>query len=416
MAKKRGAVCLIGSFDTKSEDLQFLLGELKHRGFPVVTIDTSVVGPVDCETDVSAEEVAAAGGEALKILREKGDRGCALSIMQKGLRKILPELYEMGKISGVIGAGGGAGTSVITAAMRELPIGVPKLMVTTLASGQTDIYVGQSDIVMFPSIVDIAGVNMISADVYRRAAGAVAGMMEAGTGTEGKEKLIAAATMFGNTTAAVKQCTGQIGAHGRFEPVVFHATGAGGKTMEALVRQGRIAGVIDMTTTELADELAGGVLSAGPDRLTAAGEKGVPQVVVPGCVDMVNFWSVDTVPSRYRRRHLYSWNPNVTLMRTTKDENWKIGKIIAEKVNSAKGPSAVFLPLRGVSLLDSEGGEFWDPEADAALFDALRRFLSPGIDLYELSYNINDTEFADAAADAFLRAMEEHYHAIYQSE
>ena len=399
-------IAVVGAFDTKGEDLSFMQKAVSEYGYSTITIDTSVIGAHNFPVDITANKVADAGGETVDSLRSRGDRGHAMEVMQKGLTAVVRRLFDERKVSAVLGAGGGAGTSVITAAMRALPFGVPKVMITTLASGETGMYLQEKDIVLLPSIVDIAGVNRISAGVYTRAAGAIAGMADAAVNsTGGKDtelKPVAAATMFGNTTPAVETCKEKIESGGWFEVIIFHANGTGGKTMESLIRERRFSGVIDITTTELADELAGGVMSAGGERLTAAGETGIPQVIVPGCVDMVNFWGIDMIPEKYRSRLFYRWNPDVTLMRTNPEENREIGRMIAERTNRASGPAALLLPLQGVSLLDSPGHEFWWPEADGELFTAIRKGLATGIPCIELDININDPVFAAAAAEKFI--------------
>jgi uncharacterized protein (UPF0261 family) len=288
--------------------------------------------------------------------------------------------------------------------MRALPVGVPKVMVSTVASGDTRPFVGTKDITMMYSVVDVAGVNRISRQIIANAAAAIAGMAGVELSAEAADRPLIAASMFGNTTKCVDRCRANMEAHG-YEVLVFHATGAGGQTMESLVADGFIAGVFDVTTTEWADELAGGVLSAGPHRLEASARHGVPAVVAPGCLDMVNFWAVETVPERYRERNLYKWNPNVTLMRTTPDENARLGRIIAEKLNASTGPVALLLPLRGLSQLDSEGNPYWWPEADRALFDALKSNLREDIPVHEVDANINDPLFADTAVEVLLGLM-----------
>jgi len=399
-------VLLLGALDTKGPDVEFLKNRFNDLGLPVLVADTGIMGGHSYPRDILPEAIARAGGGDLSELR-KLDRGAALEVMRRGLVEIVSGLFREGSVDGVMGIGGGAGTSVITAAMRALPLGVPKVMLSTLASGETSQYIREKDIVMIPSIVDFAGVNRISAGVYARAAGALAGMLSGGeTAPAGGLKPITAATMFGNTTDAVQRCRSVISGEGTFEVIVFHATGTGGRTMESIIREGGIIeGVVDLTLTELADELAGGVMAAGSDRLTAAGVAGIPQVLVPGCVDMVNFWAPETVPERYRKRKLHSWNPNVTLMRTNAEENRIIGEEIARKAEASKGPVAVFLPLKGVSLLDSPGGDFWDPEADEALFAAIRENLPPHVELIELDYSINEPLFAEAVAEKFLELM-----------
>jgi uncharacterized protein (UPF0261 family) len=283
-------------------------------------------------------------------------------------------------------------------------VGVPKVMVSTVASGDTKPYVGISDIVMIPSILDVAGVNRISAKIYSNAVGAIVGMLEAEVPPIDTKPLITA-SMFGNTTTLVNQCKHLLEQKG-YEVLVFHATGTGGKTMEYLIGQGYITGVLDITTTELADELVGGVLSAGPTRMDAAAKWALPQVVAPGCLDMVNFWGPSTVPEKFRDRLFYYWNDNITLMRTTPEENEKLGRILAEKINRSKGESAVFLPLKGVSELDAPGKEFWWPEADQALFDAIKQYTNPDIPIYELDCNINDPEFADAVTKKLMELIQ----------
>jgi uncharacterized protein (UPF0261 family) len=288
--------------------------------------------------------------------------------------------------------------------MRALPLGVPKVMVSTLASGDVKAYVGTSDILMMHSVVDVSGVNRISAKIYANAVGAVVGMAE----TEPpkiSEKPMIAASMFGNTTPAVNHAREILEKKG-YEVLVFHATGTGGATMEQLIRDGYFEGVFDITTTEWADELVGGVLGAGETRLDGAAEKGVPQVIAPGCLDMVNFWERSTVPVEFQGRTFYVWNPNITLMRTTVEENAKLGKILAEKANKSSAPVAFFLPLRGVSQLDAPDKDFWDPEADSALYDAIKQNVRPDIPVYELDNNVNDDAFVDAMVNKLLEMVE----------
>jgi uncharacterized protein (UPF0261 family) len=291
-----------------------------------------------------------------------------------------------------------------TSAMRALPIGVPKLMVSTIASGDTSAYVGTSDIVMFPSIVDVAGLNRISRTIFTNAAGAICGMVTGQVEKDLDEKPLVAATMFGNTTRAVENARRILEENG-YEVLVFHATGTGGRTMEMLIDSGFITGVLDITTTEWADELCGGVLSAGSGRLDAAGRAGLPQVVTPACIDMCNFWAPDTVPEKYKERLFYEWNPNVTLMRTTPEENLKMGKIFAEKLNKAKGPVAVFVPMGGFSELDAPGKPFWWPEADRAFVDGLKSELDPGIPVIQIEKNVNDPEFSGKVAQMLLEML-----------
>lgn len=396
-------IALIGALDTKGQDFAFVKAEIERRGHRTLLINTGVMADPAMPTDISAEVVAAAAESSLVDLRTQADRGKAVEIMAQGAAVVVKELYQQRRIDGVLSMGGSAGTAIGTAAMRALPVGVPKLMVSTLAAGDTRPYVGVSDIVMLPSVVDVAGVNRISARIYANAVGAIVGMVET-TAPQIVEKPIIAASMFGNTTKLVDQCRAQLEAAG-YEVLVFHATGTGGRVMESLIDAGFVNGVLDLTTTEWADELVGGVLGAGPTRLDAAARRGLPQVIAPGCLDMVNFWARSTVPAEFADRLFYEWNPNVTLMRTTPEENAKLGRILAEKANASTGPVAFFLPRQGVSILDSPGNQFWWPEADAALYAAIKQHVRPGIAVQELDNNINDPEFAEAVVVQLLKFL-----------
>ena len=316
---------------------------------------------------------------------------------------IAARLAAEGKIDGVISLGGGGGTAISTAAMRALPIGFPKVMVSTLASGNTAQYVGVKDIVMFPSIVDVAGLNRISRQILSLAAGAICGMVEARPPRVG-DKSIIVASQFGNTTACVEHARKILEAAG-YEVLVFHATGMGGRTMESLIESGMVAGVLDVTTTEWADELVGGFLTAGPTRLEAAAKYGVPAIVAPGCLDMVNFYGPESVPEKFKGRTFYAHNPQVTLVRTTPEECARLGKIIAEKLNTSTGPVTVLIPRRAISVISAPGQKFHDPAADEALFSSLKTNLRKGIQVVEMDCAINDEMFAVACADALLKNM-----------
>jgi uncharacterized protein (UPF0261 family) len=398
-------IAVIGALDTKGQEFAFVKSELARRGCQVLVINTGIVGEPPFTPEIDAALVAEAGGRSLEILRADGDRGTAVETMSKGAASLVKKLYDQGKIDGVLGMGGSAGTVIATAAMRELPIGFPKVMVSTLAAGDTAAYVGSKDIVLIPSVVDVAGVNRISARIFANAVGAVIGMVDTAVSQIADKPLIAA-SMFGNTTKLVDQCRAILDKHG-YETLVFHATGTGGRTMESLIQEGYFAGVLDVTTTEWADELLGGFLSAGPERLDGAAQQKLPQVIAPGCLDMVNFWGPDTVPARYKERQLYHWNPNVTLMRTTPEENAELGRILAEKANQSSTAVAFFLPLQGISVLDSPGGEFWWPEADDALFEAIKTHVRAGIPVIELDCNINDAAFAEAVSNKLLEFLAE---------
>ncbi|HZG83379.1 Tm-1-like ATP-binding domain-containing protein [Paenibacillus sp.] len=400
-------VLLIGTFDTKGMEYAFVRDRLHSLGLRTLHANIGVMGDSDAiRSDITAEEIAAEAGAALPELRAKGDRGFAMQSMGRGMAKLARRLYEEGRFSAVFGMGGTGGSSVVGEAMRALPFGVPKVLVSTVASGDTRPIVGTRDITLIPSVVDVAGINSISRIVLTRAAGAVAGMINAGASKEAADKPIVGITMFGNTTKCVDRCRQQLTEKG-YEVLVFHCTGTGGRTMEELVKDGLISAVLDITTTEWADEIAGGVFAAGPNRLSAPGEVGIPHLIVPGCVDMVNFGPKETVPARYADRQFHVWNANVTLMRTNVEENRRMGEIFAETANRAIGPRAFLLPLKGVSILDSEGGEFWQPEANQALYDALRQQLAPGIRVAEADLNINDPAFADKAVSMFLELIAE---------
>ena len=323
---------------------------------------------------MSREDVAAAVGADVQALADAGDRGAAVETMARGAAEIVKRLHSEGRLDAIGGLGGSGGSSIATYAMRQLPIGVPKLMVSTVASGDTSPYVGSVDVTMMYSVVDIAGVNTISAKIMTNAAAALAGMAKATVPPLGDEKPLITASMFGVTTAAVTTARERLEELG-YEVLVFHQTGAGGGSMEALIEAGFIAGSLDVTTTEFCDLVAGGVLAAVPDRLESAGRRGIPQVVSLGALDMVNFGPVETVPERYRDRNLYVHNPTITLMRTTPDECREIGRIIAGKLNAATGPTELFVPLRGVSAIATEGQVFYDADADAALFDTIRELV-----------------------------------------
>jgi uncharacterized protein (UPF0261 family) len=329
-----------------------------------------------------------------------------MKTMASGVEVVVKKLYDEGKLGGIIGMGGSGGTSVITAAMRALPMGVPKVCVSTVAGGDVSPYVGTKDIVLIPSVTDVAGVNRISRTIFTRATGAIVGMVRAVPPTNVADRPIIAASMFGNTTQCVDACRAQLDDAG-YEVLVFHATGVGGRTMESLIDEGLVDACLDITTTEWADELCGGVFSAGPDRLAAAGRKGIPHLIVPGCIDMVNFGPLATVPQKYHDagRLFYEWNPSVTLMRTNVEENRRLGEIFAEKANAAKGPTAFLIPLHGVSILDGDGQQFCDRAADQAMFDTLRKHLRKDIPLTELDANINDPAFAQKAVEMMLKLI-----------
>jgi uncharacterized protein (UPF0261 family) len=394
-------IAILGALDTKGQEFAFLKTEIEKRGFHTLVIDFGVLGAPFFTPDISNQHIAEAGGTSLSDLVNRNDRGEAMAVMAQGAAAVVRQLYNERKIDGIISMGGGGGTSVATSAMRALPVGFPKLMVSTVAAGDTVGYVGTTDITMMPSIVDVAGVNRISRMIYSNAAGAICGMVAGEVTAIAEDKPLIAATMFGNTTRAVNHAKDILEAAG-YEVLVFHATGTGGRTMESLVENRLFAGVLDMTTTEWADEICGGVLSAGSSRLEAAAKTGTPQIVVPGCIDMCNFWARNTVPEKFQNRKLYEWNPNITLMRTTPDENARMGEIFAQKLNAATESVAIYIPLGGFSELDPEGKPFHWPEATDAFVTALKAKLRSDIPVIETQTDINDPVFSGMVAQALL--------------
>lgn len=399
-------VLLLGTLDTKGTEYAYVRGRLHAMGVGTLVMDLGVLGDPPWTPDITAAEVADAGGTPLASLRERGDRGAAVDVMQRGACALVPLLLADGRIQGVLGLGGGGGTTMIAAAMRTLPVGVPKLIVSTMASGNTAPYVDVKDITLMYSVVDIAGLNPLSRRILANAAGAIAGMVQADVpASDAPARPLLAATMFGVTTPCVTAVREQMERAG-YDVLVFHATGSGGRAMEGLIADGFVQGVLDITTTEWCDEVVGGVLSAGPDRLSAAARTGTPQVVSVGALDMVNFGAEDTMPARFAGRTLYRHNATVTLMRTSPEECAAIAERIAGQLNRATGPTVLVLPLRGVSAIDADGQPFHDPAADRALFDTLRALIQPHVRIVEVDAHINDTAFADVLASEMLALLD----------
>lgn len=394
-------IAVLGTLDSKGHEHAFVADCLREEEVEPVLIDVGTGGPPQIAPTISREDI-------VPQLEHPEDRGACVSQMAASAPAFVAQLAEAGEIQGIISLGGGGGTSIATSVMRALPIGFPKLMVSTLASGNTAHYVGSKDIVMMPSIVDVAGLNRVSKALFAQAAGAIAGMVrtkaKAKATDESATKPIIAASMFGNTTDCVNMAKEDLEAAG-YEVLVFHATGTGGKTMESLIESGMVAGVLDITTTEWADELVGGTLTAGPTRLEAAGKAGVPAIVVPGCLDMVNFGERDSVPDQYDGRNFYIHNPQVTLMRTSAEEAAQLGKILAEKVNAYTSPVKVLIPTKAISIISAEGQPFYDPDADAALFGAIREHIDPAIEVVDVDGEINAPEFAHACAAHLLKML-----------
>ena len=400
-------VLMLGTFDSKGEEYAFLRKRIEACGCEVVSINTGVEGSTDLfPVDVEADAVAEAGGESLADLREKLDRGNAMSVMNAGAAVVVRKMFDEGKFDGIIGMGGSGGTGIVTSAMRTLPVGVPKFCVSTLAAGDIGPFVGTKDIVMMPSIADVSGINRISRTILSRAAGAICGMVNSTIPHTTSERPLIAASMFGNTTTCVDACREALDKAG-YEVLVFHATGTGGRVLESLADEGLVDAVLDITTTEWADELCGGILTAGSGRLDGAGNSGLPHLIVPGCIDMCNFGTMASVPTRFKSgdRNFYEWTSEVTLMRTTAEENRQLGEIFAAKANAAIGPVAFLFPLKGVSMLDADGDRFCDRDADQAFFNAVRKNVRDNIRVEELDANINAPEFSARAVEIMLELI-----------
>lgn len=398
-------IAIVGTFDSKGEEFAYVKRVIEEQGLGTLMVHTGVFEPT-IPADVSNAEVVAEIGMDIKEIAARKDRSYGTDALSRGVEKLLPRLYAEGRFDGVISFGGTGGTSIATPGMRALPVGVPKVMVSTVAGGDVSVYVGTSDIMMVPSIVDVAGLNTISLRIFTNAAFAICGMVKFEHNEVHEKKPLVAATMFGVTTPAVNFAKAYLEERG-YEVLVFHATGTGGKTMENLVESGYFKGVLDLTTTEWCDELFGGVLAAGPNRLEAAGRNGIPQVVSVGALDMVNFGPMSSVPEKFRARNLYKHNPTVTLMRTTLEENEELGEKIAEKLNMAEDKTVLMLPLKGVSMIDAPGQPFYGVEEDKYLFQRLRdRIDMTRVELIEMDNHINDQEFAEACAQKLIDLME----------
>lgn len=402
-------IAIVGTFDTKGLELEYCRQLFEKANISTITIHSGTF-PTDYPVDIQNTEVAVAGGGDMTALEKEKDRGRAMATLAQGIKSIVTSLHERGEIDAVFSLGGSGGTALATAGMRALPVGFPKVMVSTMAGGSVAEYVGTSDIIMFPSIVDVQGLNSILKDVLQNAVYATVGMLGAPVHEDDDERPHIAATMFGVTTPCITEAQKYLEERG-YDVVVFHATGAGGKSMERLIDDGYFVGVLDLTTTEWCDELFGGVLAAGPHRSEAAIRNQIPQVVSVGAMDMVNFGSPETVPEKYADRTFYPHNQQVTLMRTTPAENEQLGAKLAEKLNQATIPIELLLPVRGVSAIDVEGGPFYDPEADQALFTSLRKHVTNDqVTICELDTDINNPEFAASAAQSLIDLIESKGH------
>ena len=406
-------IALVGTLDTKGEEIAYVRDRLLALGAEPVVIDSGILGEPGCAADVSREEVASAGGHDLDDVRRAGSRGAAVELMADGVRATCLRLFADGRIRGVLCLGGAEGALLGAAAMHALPVGVPKLIVSPSASGRRSFapFVGEADVTVMHSVIDILGLNEIARSIFDNAAAAMAGMVrDAGRPVVELGERCVGITMLGQTTPGVMRVREVLLEAGR-EPVIFHANGVGGPAMEHLVEAGALGGVIDYTLSELANSLLDGIHATGPDRLRVAGRHGVPQVVVPGCVDFFNQGPRDELPERYRGRKTYFHNPVATLVRLTSDEGAALGRMVAERLNEARGPVRVVVPTAGFSLADSEGGDLWDPEADASFVDSLRDALRPDIPFEEVDAHVDDADFAALVADRYLTLSEEPAHA-----
>lgn len=407
--EKRKRIAVLCTLDTKGEHAAFIKTILEGRGHEVVLVDIGVLGEPGLPPTISRRELASAAGADLDKLIASKDRGAALAAMSSGAEKVVTTLYREGALDGILGLGGGSGTAVSTAAMRALPVSVPKVMISTMAAtAKVASYVGTHDIVMVNTITDIIGMNPILRSVLINGAAAICGMVETGAGTGAVRgnagRPTVAITAFGATTPAAMLCHDLL-TKADCETMIFHANGTGGRAMEELVEQGVVDAVLDLTTTELADELCGGFLSAGPLRLQAAGSRGIPQVVLPGAMDMVNFTTPDTVPAKYADRLLYSHSPNTTLMRTTADENVILGRWVGEKLACAKRPAVLILPLGGFSVYDRVGGVFYAPQTDSAFMNEAVKHLGNRGEVVRLDANINEPICAETAVARLLEML-----------
>ena len=401
-------ILMIGCFDTKAEDFAFLYACLEALNVNIISINTGVRGePNTFPVTIDAAAVARETDTTLAELQSTNHRSIVVEKMGQGAARVIARLMTKGKVDGAIGMGGGGGTFIVLSAMQAIPVGIPKFCLSTMAAKDLSRQVGAKDIVLMPSIVDIAGLNSVSRLLIQQAAAGLVGMARTEKVEQEKDLGSIAISMFGNTTPCVEKCTAVLKERG-YEVLAFHAVGVGGQTMEALIREGFFVGVLDVTTTELADELCDGICSAGPKRLTAAAEIGIPQIVVPGCLDMVNYAHLDTVPDRYQNRQLYSWAPDVTLMRTNEMENHQLGKNIAEKLNNSKGPVTIVLPLQGISIVSSPGGVFHRPEVDQVLFETIQDHIRPDIPILKMKANINDEVFAQKLVETLLDQINNH--------
>ncbi|MBW1674273.1 MAG: Tm-1-like ATP-binding domain-containing protein [Deltaproteobacteria bacterium] len=399
-------VAIVGTLDTKGEEIAFLKSLILTRSHKVIIADTGILGEPHLQADISRHEIASAGGEDIDTLKKKGDEAFAQRIMASGLKKIILSLVESKKIHGLLAIGGGQGSIIVAPTLKSLPFGFPKLLVSTkVTQAGARPYVGSKDVLILPPVADLAGINCLTRSILTNAAGAISGMVEIEQpGVEDKPLVVM--SMNGTVTDCGLTVKAMLEKKG-YEVLVFHTIGTGGEALEEYVKSNEVVGVIELGVNEITNELMGGLASSGPDRLTAAGKRGVPQIVVPGSADFINFLGPETVPPKYRRRNIHSHNPQATLIRTNIQDNRLLGKTIADKLNQSRGPVIILWPKKGLSTLDHSGKPFWDPEADMALIKSLKRHLDPHIPVIESDAYINDPEFAQTVFMAFEKIGEQ---------
>ena len=399
-------VLLVGTLDTKGKEFEYLKNELERNNLKVVVIDAGVLDTPFFKADIPRERVAKKGGSNIGNLIKDKDRGKSMKVMMRGVKEITKKLFEQEEIDGIMGMGGGAGSGLASSAMEVVPIGFPKLIISTMACGDTSLFVKDRDIVMLYSVTDVLGLNKILKAIISNGAAAMAGMINSEKKIdESEDKLVIGATMLGVTTKCVEKVK-KIFESMNYEVIAFHAIDSGGRAFENIIGDGIVEGVMDITTTEIMNTVVGGVFPAGPDRLETAGRLGIPQVVTCGALDFVNFWT-GNIPEKYRKRKFYQHNPMAVLMRTNGEENVKAAIIIAEKLNKAKGPTAFFIPLRGFSSVDTEGKKFYDPNIDNQFIKTLTDNISSNVKLFKLNNNINDPEFAERMVKELHHMIEE---------
>lgn len=401
-------IVIIGTLDTKGPEFAYLRDRLRDLGLRTTVVDCGILGdPLDIEPDIDHATVARYGGTTIEALQNAGSRGRAVDGMRDALKNLTLSLYQEGKLDAVVGMGGAEGAVMGAAAMMQLPVGVPKVLVSPIASGKHyfDPLVGTTDMMVVHSVVDILGLNPIACTVFDNVAAAVKGLVEHGhvLPDPRDDEQYVAVTMLGNTTKAVMALKDRLAEHG-YEAVIFHSNGVGGAAMEELAEAGQFVGVIDYTTNEVNDPLVGGIHDAGPDRLRRVGRLGLPQVVVPGCIDFSVFHA-GAIPEGLQDRPVYDHNPEYTLVRTSREEMALLGNLFAERLGKAQGPVVMAVPTQGLSIPNVPGGVFWDVEADAAFLEALRRGLDSRIPIHTYEQHVNDPAFGRQVADLFLQLL-----------